>query len=128
MACSVGVLTFGLCDGSVPIVCAGLVSFVMSFGLGLGPVVWLLPAELFPMSKRAAATGAVTSANWLANFLVGQFFPLIIASNTSRCSLSFVPFGGVLVFATVFTYVSVPETRGKTLEQIATMYKRLGPP
>ena len=56
------------------------------------PVVWLLPAELFPMSKRAPATAAVTSVNWLANFVVGQSFPLL-AGRLGPCS--FIPFGYV---------------------------------
>ena len=48
------------------------VLFVMTFGLGLGPVTWLLPAELFPMRKRAAATGLATAVNWFVNFATGQ--------------------------------------------------------
>ena len=92
--------------------------FVASFGLGLGPVVWLLPAELFPMARRAPATATVTCVNWLANFVVGQSFPIIAAA---MGPWSFLPFGGVLIAAMIFAWGSVPETRGRTLEEIEQM-------
>ncbi|KAL1503857.1 hypothetical protein AB1Y20_012321 [Prymnesium parvum] len=115
MAFAAFLLTVGLVVSNVPVLCVAIVLFVMSFGLGLGPVVWLLPAELFPMSHRAAASGAVTAANWLANFTVGQFF-LVVAAWLGP--LSFLPFGLLLVAGFCFTWRYVPETRGKTLEQI----------
>ena len=99
------------------------VLFVMTFGLGLGPVTWLLPAELFPMRKRAAATGLATAVNWLANFAMGQVFLPCLA--TPLGSYAFVPFSLVLAGGLVFVHRCVPETRGKTLEQIE---RELGPP
>ena len=118
---AIAVLTFALVAEIVPLVITGIVLFVTSFGLGLGPVVWLLPAELFPMSKRAPATAAVTSVNWLANFLVGQSFPLIAAK---LGAFSFVPFAAVLVIAWLFAYYNVPETRGRTLEDIELLMRQ----
>ena len=115
MAIAAGLLTIALLLTHVPMLCVAIVLFVMSFGLGLGPVVWLLPAELFPMSMRAAATGYVTAANWLANFAVGQIFLLVAAE---LGPFSFVPFGLLLVAGFVFAWHNVPETRGKTLGQI----------
>ena len=109
-------LTLALLLGNNALVCAAVVLFVMTFGLGLGPVTWLLPAELFPMKKRAAATGLATSVNWLANFAVGQAFLPCLAAPLG--SLAFLPFGVVLGLGLVFVYRCVPETRGKTLEQI----------
>ena len=120
-----GILTLALThpgqDWTAPCAIVGVVSFVMSFGVGMGPVPWLLPAELFPMSKRAPATAAVTSVNWLANFIVGQSFPVV-----AGClgALSFIPFAGVLVGAFLFAYYTVPETRGRTLEDIAAQFHR----
>ena len=90
MVVSVALLTLALLSGFVALVCVATVLFVIAFGLGLGPVVWLLPAELFPMSKRAPATAVVTAVNWLFNFLVGQTFPLVAAW---LGAYSFVPFG-----------------------------------
>ena len=122
MILSIGLLSAALVRGYVPLVVVGIVLFVGSFGLGLGPVVWLLPAELFPMSRRASATAAVTCVNWLANFAVGQSFPLIAGV---LGPWSFVPFGAVLLLALIFAYQSVPETRGRTLEEIERMMVEL---
>jgi len=121
MGASTLLLTAGLLLSAVPLVMVGIVLFVMSFGLGLGPVVWLLPAELFPMSKRAPATAAVTSINWLANFVVGQSFPILAGW---LGSLAFLPFAAVLGATALFAYQHVPETRGRTLEDITQMLEK----
>ena len=60
MVMAISLLTYALLAGGVVLVCVGIVLFVVAFGLGLGPVVWLLPAELFPMSERASATAMHT--------------------------------------------------------------------
>ena len=126
MLCAIVMLTVALVGGCVPLVCAATVLYVMSFGLGFGPVVWLLPAELFPMSKRAPASAAVTSVNWLSNYAVAQAFPLLASA---LGPLSFVPFSLVLVAALIFARDAVPETRGRTLEQIERMMReRSGAP
>lgn len=116
MGCACLLLTVALVLGSNALVCVAVVLFVMTFGLGLGPVTWLLPAELFPMRKRAAATGLATAVNWLANFAMGQVFLPCLA--TPLGSYAFVPFSLVLAGGLVFVHRCVPETRGKTLEQI----------
>ena len=58
--------------------------------------------------------------NWLFNFVVGQSFPLVAAW---LGAYAFVPFGGILVAAWVFAWRAVPETRGKSLEQIEGMLR-----
>ena len=109
--------------GHNALVCAAVVLFVTTFGLGLGPVTWLLPAELFPMKKRAAATGLATGVNWLANFAVGQAFLPCLAEPLG--SFAFLPFAFVLGLGLVFVHRCVPETRGKALEQIEKELKLL---
>ena len=74
----------------------------MTFGLGLGPVTWLLPAELFPMRKRAAATGLATAVNWLVNFAMGQAFLPCLATPLGSCA--FLPFGLVLAAGLLFVH------------------------
>jgi SP family galactose:H+ symporter-like MFS transporter len=54
-----------------------LVAFVIAFGIGLGPIFWLLIAEIFPPEARAAGAGVATAVNWASSFLVGlAFVPL----------------------------------------------------
>ena len=73
------------------------------------------------MQQRAGAPAAVTSVNWLANFIVGQSFPLLAGW---LGSYSFIPFGLVLAFAWLFAYQTVPETRGRTLEDIEMLMRQ----
>ena len=87
----------------------------MSFGIGMGPVPWLLPAELFPADKVAVGSAFAAMCNWLANFVVGQVFLPVSAALGGFC---FLPFALILVGFIAFAHRRVPETRGKTLEQI----------
>lgn len=84
-------------------------------GIGLGPVGWLLPAEIMPPETRALASSVAASTNWLANFIASQAF-LTIANALG--GLAFVPFGCCLVLGVGFIGAFVPETKGKSLEQI----------
>jgi len=100
---------------TAPCAVLAVVSFVASFGVGLGPIPWLLPAELFPVDKCATGSALSASCNWLANFAAGQaFLPL----STALQGWCFLPFALVLSGFVRFVLRSVPETRGKTLEQI----------
>ena len=121
MAAASALLTAALLLGSTALVCAAILLFVVTFGLGLGPVAWLLPAELFPMGKRAAANGVATGANWLANFAVGQLFLLVAGA---LGPLAFIPFGAILAAGFLFAWRFIPETRGRTLEQIEAMMRK----
>jgi len=67
------------------------------------------------MDERAGASGFAASSNWLANFAAAQMF---LPLSTALGGLTFLPFGGVLVVALVLTAIYMPETRGKSLEQI----------
>ena len=75
MVFSILLLTLALSNpGQVwtsPLAVVAVVSFVMAFGIGMGPVPWLLPAELFPADKVASGSALAASCNWLANFVCG---------------------------------------------------------
>jgi len=118
MAAASLLLTAALLLGSVPLVVVAMVLFVLTFGVGLGPVVWLLPAELFPTQLRASAIATTTVVNWLANYVVGQLF-LPLASWLGP--LSFLPFAAVLAAGLLLAF-SLPETRGRTLEEIEAYF------
>jgi len=92
-----------------------VVSFVMSFGIGMGPIPWLMPAEIFPINMCAQGTSLAASCNWLANFFVVQAFPAISNDLQGFC---FVPFAAVLVAFIIFICLYVPETRGKSIDEI----------
>uniref|UniRef100_A0A7E5A0I2 MFS domain-containing protein n=1 Tax=Panagrellus redivivus TaxID=6233 RepID=A0A7E5A0I2_PANRE len=93
-----------------------VVLFVVSFATGPGSIPWFFVSEIFPSSARGAANSIACMSNWLANFIVGtSFLPLnnILGKNT------FLVFAGMLLFFLLFTYKYVPETKGKTVEQIS---------
>ncbi|MBV0903053.1 sugar porter family MFS transporter [Haloarcula salina] len=95
---------------------ASLMLFVSFFAIGLGPVFWLLISEIYPLSVRGSAMGAVTVANWGANLLVSLTFPVLTANIGTHWT--FWLFGLCSLVGLAFVYRLVPETKGRTLEAI----------
>ena len=98
-----------------PVAVLAVCAFVGAFGVGMGPVPWLLPAELYPSDKVAAGTALAAMCNWLANFGVGILFLPLASALGGFC---FLPFLVVLVPFALLVAAKVPETRGKTVQQI----------
>jgi MFS transporter, SP family, solute carrier family 2 (facilitated glucose transporter), member 3 len=93
----------------------GVMCFVWFFEIGLGPIPWLIVAEMFPARPRPTAMSIATMVNWVCSFIVGLVFPTL---QSSLNEYSFVPFGTSLVLALVFVLKYVPETKGKTTAEI----------
>jgi sugar porter (SP) family MFS transporter len=93
-----------------------LAAYVGFFAIGLGPVFWLLIAEIFPLATRGRGTSTATFANWASNLVVALTFLLLIDSIGPPST--FFLYAALSVAAFIFTYKLVPETKGKTLEQI----------
>ena len=92
-----------------------VVLFVFSMQGTIGPLVWLLLAEIFPLKIRSFAMGVCVFALWIANASVAYGFPPVVEA--LGIASTFFIFAGLGVAALVFIYTMVPETRGKTLEQ-----------
>jgi sugar porter (SP) family MFS transporter len=87
-----------------------------SFAIGLGPVFWLLIAEIYPLKIRGAAMSVATMANWLANFVVTiSFLTLLTAIGGVG---TFFLFAFLTVVAFLYFWHTVPETKGRSLQQI----------
>ena len=95
---------------------AGLMLFIAGFAIGLGPVFWLMISEIFPTGVRSKAMSLATICNWGANFLVAQTF-LTLSSWITRAGVFFL-YAGLAVLAWLFFLRKVPETKGKSLEEI----------
>ncbi|APW98507.1 MFS transporter [Halobiforma lacisalsi AJ5] len=94
----------------------GLMLYVAFFAIGLGPVFWLLISEIYPTQIRGTAMGAATVVNWAANLLVSlSFLGLVDAIGQAW---TFWLFGGLCLAALAFSYTLVPETKGRSLEEI----------
>eukprot|EP00485_Elphidium_margaritaceum_P009936 CAMPEP_0202687900 /NCGR_PEP_ID=MMETSP1385-20130828/3462_1 /ASSEMBLY_ACC=CAM_ASM_000861 /TAXON_ID=933848 /ORGANISM="Elphidium margaritaceum" /LENGTH=866 /DNA_ID=CAMNT_0049342753 /DNA_START=25 /DNA_END=2625 /DNA_ORIENTATION=- len=91
---------------------AFLVLFVIGFEVGLGAIPWLMTAELSPMQYRGPIVAIATASNWGANLIIAQFSGPIV-----NLAL-FYPFAVVCALGVVFTVKFIPETNGKTAQQI----------
>jgi sugar porter (SP) family MFS transporter len=94
----------------------GLVIYVACFAFGLGPIFWLLISEIYPLKIRSAAMSAVTVTNWGMNLAVAVTFLTLVA--VLGHAGTFWLYGVIAIGAWVFIYRLVPETKGKSLEQI----------
>ncbi|TFF21756.1 sugar porter family MFS transporter [Jiella endophytica] len=91
-------------------------AYVGFFAIGLGPVFWLLIAEIFPLAVRGRGMSIATVANWVSNLIVSQVFLLLIDGIGSAST--FLAFAVLTVAAIFFTLRLVPETKGRSLEEI----------
>jgi len=97
-----------------------LMVFVSIFFMGMGPIPFLLNVELIPPEARALSSSLALTFNWIISFLVSQFVPSI-GSAIGASSCYFI-FSGVALLGTIFIIISVPETKGKTEEEIKQMF------
>src|ERR1700678_824706 len=94
----------------------GLLVYTGSFAIGLGPVFWLLIAEIYPLRIRGAAMSVAAMANWGANFVVTISF-LTLLSAISGVGVFFL-FGFLTLVALAYFWRKVPETKGRSLQEI----------
>lgn len=90
--------------------------YVAFYSFTWAPLTWVIVGEIFPLSIRGLASGAASSLNWLGSFLVGLLFPIMTAFFPQE--IVFAIFGIICIFGVVFVKKCVPESRGKTLEEI----------
>ncbi|KAM7275560.1 hypothetical protein ACFE04_017426 [Oxalis oulophora] len=95
-------------------------AYVSSFSIGLGPITWVYSSEIFPIRLRAQAAGLAISVNRLVSGAVSMTF-LTISSKITFAGMFFV-LSGIVVVGTVFFYFFLPETKGKSLEEIGALF------
>jgi SP family xylose:H+ symportor-like MFS transporter len=100
--------------------------YVASFAMSWGPVTWVLLSEIFPNSIKGAMSIAV-AAQWLANLFISTTFPMMNDSSfltgIFHHGFAYWIYALMGIIAAVFMYRLVPETKGKTLEEIQTFWK-----
>ncbi|BFZ11148.1 hypothetical protein BsWGS_14187 [Bradybaena similaris] len=100
------------------IVC--ILSYVIFFTIGPGSVAWIMSAELFSHDARPSAMAVCVVASNLSNFTVGFVFPSL---QKAIGDYVFLPFAVVMLGLFVFTFLYIPETKGKTFEEVAAMWR-----
>ncbi|PWY79474.1 general substrate transporter [Aspergillus sclerotioniger CBS 115572] len=91
----------------------------INFSYSFAPIGWVLPSEIFNLSIRSKAMSITTSATWMCNFIIGLVTPDMLDSITWGTYIFFAAFC-LLAFA--FTFFFIPETRGKTLEDMDLIF------
>jgi sugar porter (SP) family MFS transporter len=99
-----------------------LMFYVASFAISLGPIFWLLIAEIYPLKIRGLAAGVAAGTNWLANFAVSLTFLSLL--KLLGPSLTFWMYGLLALGSWLFSYYLVPETKGRSLEEIESLWNK----
>ncbi|KAK5125359.1 hypothetical protein LTR85_000468 [Meristemomyces frigidus] len=97
--------------------------FVGNFAYSWGPVAWIVVSEVFPLSMRAKGVALGGSANWLNNFAVGISTSPFIARTQFG---AFIFFGCVTLVGAAWVWLVVPETSGRTLEEMDELFGEVG--
>lgn len=105
----------------------GVLLFIASFAMSMGPVVWVILSEMFPNNIRSIAMSIAVAAQWAANYMVTQSFPMVAESEMNmgdfwNGSLPYFIFSGFILIIIFFTMKFIPETKGKTLEELEDMW------
>ncbi len=101
--------------------------YIAGFSMSWGPVTWVLLSEIFPNSIRGAMSIAVSTI-WIANLIVSWTFPIlndnILMTSIFHHGFAYWIYGLMGIFAAWFVYRFVPETKGKSLEEIEKLWKK----
>lgn len=90
--------------------------YVAFYSFTWAPLTWVIVGEIFPLAIRGLASGAAASLNWIGSFLVGLLFPVMTAYFSQQ--LVFAIFGIICLIGVVFVKICLPESKGRTLEEI----------
>ena len=111
----------------------GVLIFIGAFAMSMGPVVWVILSEIFPNKIRSIAMSIAVAAQWLANYFVSQTFPIIVESDANKLqidggvwnnALPYFLFSVFIVIIIVFVWKFIPETKGKTLEEMEGVWNK----
>ena len=107
-----------------------ILGYIACFALSMGPVVWVVLSEIYPTRLRGRAMALATLLLWAANFVVSQTFPVINEDPglvaTFRHAFPFWLYALFCAVTVVVTWLFVPETKGKTLEEIEQYWRKRG--
>lgn len=117
---AMGIVTYQGMGGVIALVC--MLCYIACFAVSMGPVTWVVLSEIFPNRLRSHAVAIATFFLWMANFAVSQTFPMLNGNewlvNTFNRAFPFWFYALMCLVAVCLTYWILPETKGKTLEEI----------
>lgn len=98
-----------------------IVIYTAAFMMSWGPICWVLISEIFPNTIRGKAIAIAVAAQWIMNFVVSSTFPSLEAFSIT---FTYVLYGVMSVLSAIFVWKMVPETKGKTLEDMSRLWKK----
>jgi SP family xylose:H+ symportor-like MFS transporter len=98
-----------------------IVLFTASFMMSWGPICWVLISEIFPNTIRGKAIAIAVAAQWIANFAVSATFPVLTSISVT---FTYCLYGVMSFISFIFVWKMVPETKGKTLEEMTHLWKK----
>ena len=105
-----------------------MLSYIACFALSVGPVTWVILSEIFPTQIRGLAMAIATVCLWLADFVVTQTFPMMDENawliGLFHRGFPFLLYAFFCAVSVLFVWRFVPETKGKTLEEIERSWTR----
>ncbi len=105
-----------------------MLSYVAFFAMSWGPVTWVLLSEIFPNKIRGRAMAIAVAAQWIANYIVSWTFPMLnnnsMLTETFHHGFAYWIYGLMGVLAALFVWRMVPETKGKTLEEMEEFWEK----
>ena len=98
-----------------------IIIYTASFMMSWGPICWVLVSEIFPNKIRGQAIAIAVAAQWMANYIISSTFPPMIEFSST---MAYGFYGAMAVLSAVFVWKFVPETKGKTLEEMEKLWEK----
>jgi SP family xylose:H+ symportor-like MFS transporter len=98
-----------------------IIIFTASFMMSWGPICWVMISEIFPNTIRGKAVAIAVAAQWIANFTVSATFPVLTDISVT---FTYCLYGTMSFLSLIFVWKMVPETKGKTLEDMTKLWKK----
>ena len=98
-----------------------IIIYTASFMMSWGPICWVLISEIFPNTIRSQAVAIAVAMQWVANFLVSSTFPSLSAWSVGG---TYLIYAVMSLLSAIFVWKMVPETKGKTLEEMSALWRR----
>ena len=98
-----------------------IIIYTASFMMSWGPICWVLISEIFPNKIRGQAVAIAVAAQWAANYLISSTYPPMMEFSSG---MTYGFYGLMSVLSAIFVWKMVPETKGKTLEEMSNLWKK----
>lgn len=98
-----------------------IVIYTAAFMMSWGPICWVMISEIFPNTIRGKAVAIAVAAQWIANFIVSSTFPVL---EHFSMTFTYLLYGVMAVISAFFVWKMVPETKGKTLEEMEKLFRK----